>query len=674
MAGQFYKSYKKAMDGHDVFSMGMSSLGAPTNPMVAKQLEEFGKLLNQGIKNVEVGTISPEKFEFIPRQHFEEIRRLAKITDSKVSVHGPLIDLAGFPGEGRGVWTEDQRKAGEEQLFSILQRSYMLSNGENVPVVFHAGHFHSQEFEKGKKMTQFDKEGNIIIDPKTHKPLVKEEEMGLRSMTAVNQDTGEIRPLEWEEKKSIRINEEGKAEIVTDVWDPKKRLYSLNSTFWDQEKLKIQTRQKTIEELKEKLTAKMKQNETIQGTGLINNPEYQVVHEQNKRDLQWLKSHINNELTNLNSEFADLQDRYLKFSKEDDQEKYRQSYEKTQEQLKEINQQQESLNKEKQKIGELFEKAKDDKEKAGIIEKFNELTLKEITLDSEEAKALTNNISETRAPKLWRAVSEFAIDKTADTVAGALSKIYLELKQGKNENKTPFIALENFFVNSPMSTAEDLRKAVLESREKLVKKLVSDSKGKVNESEAKKAAEKLIGATWDVGHINNLRKAGFEGEELKKKVLEETSKIASLVRHVHVTDNFGFHDSHLPPGMGNVPIREIMEKLEKTWHELEKEGKLPQRPRSIVEAGGFVAEIGANPTMSILEYFGSPLYKVGTSPYFWGPEARSIGNTYTPYSESFIEFPQQHFSLYGSSFTTLPKSVGGQVGNEGSRFSGTPNQ
>ena len=154
----------------------------------------------------------------------------------------------------------------------------------------------------------------------------------------------------------------------------------------------------------------------------------------------------------------------------------------------------------------------------------------------------------------------------------------------------------------------------------------------------------------------------------------ETKEIAEVTKHVHITDNFGFHDSHLPPGMGNVPIREIMEQLEKKWSELREKGKLGQEPRAIAEAGGFVAEIGQDPTLFILEHFESPLYKLGPSPYFWGPRATGISHTYTPYVETFNEFPQQHFNIYGSSFTTLPKSLGGQVGGESSRFSGTPNQ
>src|SRR3989344_3316544 len=164
----FYKSYSNAMDRH----VPTSHLGAPTNPMVARQLDEFGKLLNQGIKNIEIGTIDPTKFEQIPQQHFDEVRRLAKLTDSHVSVHAPLLELSGFPsGEGERTWKEEQRESTENQVFSILERSFKLSNGENVPVVFHAGRTKTQEYgkpwdpnkpqEKGYKREIMNEKGEI---------------------------------------------------------------------------------------------------------------------------------------------------------------------------------------------------------------------------------------------------------------------------------------------------------------------------------------------------------------------------------------------------------------------------------------------------------------------------------------------------------------------------------
>ena len=254
-----------------------------------------------------------------------------------------------------------------------------------------------------------------------------------------------------------------------------------------------------------------------------------------------------------------------------------------------------------------------------------------------------------------------------------MARLYLNHQKNGTQDKIPFIAMENFFVNTPMSTAEELTKAVKETR-RLLSKQLQEKAGIKDKTEADKEAEKLIGATWDVGHINNLRKAGYEGEELKKKLVEETKGIAEVVKHVHITDNFGFEDSHLPPGMGNVPISEILEELEKKWSQMREQGLMTNDPRAIVEAGGFVAEIGQNPTLATLEFFGSPLYKLGPSPYFWGPQGPGIAHGYSPYRESYIDLPQQHFNLYGSSFTTLPKSVGCQVGECAYRFSGTPNQ
>jgi len=73
----------------------------------------------------------------------------------------------------------------------------------------------------------------------------------------------------------------------------------------------------------------------------------------------------------------------------------------------------------------------------------------------------------------------------------------------------------------------------------------------------KQAAEKLIGATWDVGHINMIRRQGFGKED----IIKEAEKIAPVVKHIHLSDNFGFEHTELPMGMGNVPIKEIMKKL-----------------------------------------------------------------------------------------------------------------
>ena len=36
------------------------------------------------------------------------------------------------------------------------------------------------------------------------------------------------------------------------------------------------------------------------------------------------------------------------------------------------------------------------------------------------------------------------------------------------------------------------------------------------------------------------------------------AKDKTMVKHLHLTDNFGYADTHLPPGMGNVPIKGML--------------------------------------------------------------------------------------------------------------------
>mgnify|MGYP001558870836 FL=1 len=143
-------------------------------------------------------------------------------------------------------------------------------------------------------------------------------------------------------------------------------------------------------------------------------------------------------------------------------------------------------------------------------------------LSLEKSKNVVTNLANLDAPETWRFVGEFAIEKTSDSVANAMARMYKKLKdEGKgSEKKMPFIAMENFFVNTPMARADELRKAVKISREKLAEKLVNECR--LSKKDAEKEAEKLIGATWDVGHINNLRRVAKElGETMSTEELKE---------------------------------------------------------------------------------------------------------------------------------------------------------
>ena len=106
-------------------------------------------------------------------------------------------------------------------------------------------------------------------------------------------------------------------------------------------------------------------------------------------------------------------------------------------------------------------------------------------------------------------------------------------------------------------------------------------KSKLGERKAKEMAKKLIGVTFDVGHLNLSRAKGYTKENL----IKEAEKIREHVKHVHLTDNFGFSDSHLPIGMGNVPVKELLEAL----------GDEGARARKINEVGGWFSSFQNKP-------------------------------------------------------------------------------
>jgi sugar phosphate isomerase/epimerase len=91
-------------------------------------------------------------------------------------------------------------------------------------------------------------------------------------------------------------------------------------------------------------------------------------------------------------------------------------------------------------------------------------------------------------------------------------------------------------------------------------------KKKMDEDAAKKVAENHIKATFDIGHANIWRKY-YNGPdaEFDKWLLKKAEELASegIIGHVHITDNFGYHDEHLNTGQGNAPIQEFAKIMKK---------------------------------------------------------------------------------------------------------------
>ena len=154
--------------------------------------------------------------------------------------------------------------------------------------------------------------------------------------------------------------------------------------------------------------------------------------------------------------------------------------------------------------------------------------------------------------------------------------------------------------------------------------------------------------------MSMIRKQGFD----KNKVTEETKIIAPYVKHVHFNDNFGGTHTDLPPGMGDLPIKDIMSELEKAKF----------KGKKVFEGGNYFQHFQKSPFLNQLSFSGSPLYS-GAGLY-WN-QLGGLGNYYSGHGPI---NPSIHHSIYGSSFSSLPVELGGEIPGMQSRFSGTPNR
>lgn len=708
MAFDFYQQYpakaeKEKLDKQidkeaTAVNFPISRLATTTNPFVPKQLEEFGKMLNTGMKNFEIGTLEMKNFETIPDEHLKEIRRLSKLTDTNVSMHGPMMDWSGF-GE-KGKWSEQTRKEAEGKMLSVMKRAEILNDKGNMPVVFHAAHqsfsnFYDKTFDSKEKKDKLIESLEFLkseaekqkkeAEKYGDKEKIKEQEARIKSfennregfsngtkqivrvLGIVNTDTGESTGIEIEEK--YVMGSDGKSHKV--IFDPYSRLDEYNRMLWTKEKMNFNQLHEQEEQTNRRMESPVRELMQIRDNlkkleELDQKKELDEAGRERKEELGRIYSE-NSKI--MNSETNALQEhvRIIRRDREHLKEEIASKFFKlaTKEQEGEFEKKAVELNKQLEKAREDYDKkiseSKEDYERNYWRNK----------LESKKAEIEFQTIGAMATPKIFKPLEEFAQDKFAETVSNVLS----EFAKGKTTgelNKAPMMCIENWVPTSPMSRGDTLREGIRKSREKFAEKLLANADFlKENKNEAKEkanqVAERLIGATWDMGHINQLRQSGIEGKELQRTVIEETQKIADMVKHVHITDNFGFEDSHLAAGMGNVPIREVLETLEKRGF----------KGRGILESGGVINAFGIQPHHIDLEYFHAPIYNNGIDaktklqkvrPPYWSAEYPNF------YTDTFIEYPQQHFNMYGSGFSTLPKSLGGEAGTSNSRFSNTPNQ
>jgi len=493
-------------------------------------------------------------------------------------------------GMTREGFSELNREAAERRITDALMRSHELDPNGNVPV-----NFHSAEGIAGSEWkTLGDVEGKKLREAKR--------------LIGVDKESGKMIQLEFEKKYyPMRYNEKGEKLPVSEEgekYTPEENLKLQNRTVWDNQLSQL----------------------------FFNKERADDILQQNYVQIQHLMKDLNEKRISIKDLTPTQQTIYIKAQ---DAENY--------------------LDDVRKNANAIFSKAYQfgTEEQRNSLKKISEEFVENVNKHpdalgmSKATSIMLNDLKDSKlAPKMFVPIEEFATSQSAKTFGNAAFNAYSKFK---DPNKTPLMLIENPPAGFGLSTGEDLKNLVIASRKQFVEKAKEKGMG---QGQAENIAEKLIGATWDVGHINMLRKQGFKEED----IVRETEKIAPYVKHVHLSDNFGMEHTELPMGMGNVPMKEIMEKLGQKGFEAKK----------IIEAGNWWQHFQTPPINETLEGLGSPMFVTGGPPY----ANQSLG-FYQNYSSGYgMMLPSNNYQTFGAGFSQLPQELGGEVTRAGGgRFS-----
>jgi sugar phosphate isomerase/epimerase len=178
----------------------------------------------------------------------------------------------------------------------------------------------------------------------------------------------------------------------------------------------------------------------------------------------------------------------------------------------------------------------------------------------------------------------YAIKEAAKAYAkaGIFAMRQSDRLEEKGHLKKPLaIALENLFPGSYGAHPEELMELVSHSRKTMVQELTKTKEEGggygYSQEKAAKIAKAHITTTLDTGHLNMWRKhwktdpektIKENDEDYDKWMIKMVEKMAKkdMIGHVHIDDNYGYHDDHLAPGEGNTPIKKMLEVMKKNGY------------------------------------------------------------------------------------------------------------
>jgi sugar phosphate isomerase/epimerase len=593
----FDSSYDKEFStGFKGYGMSPKFIGIVSDGRTANQLKSVFDKLNTGAKVIEVQGTQAPLLEAMPKQHFGELNRLRKLVGADLTFHGPIVEPTGVQ---ENHWEEIMRERAERQMWGAVEKAHDLDPDGNVVVTFHSSNGLPPPEIKTK-----GKDGKDVIS----------------TIVAINEETGRVVPLPKSNPDFFAGDKEYK---------PENELNRINQERWS-------TQLSNINLSADRSRSVFSRIRDVQEK----NPDLNVGELYKIQGKPEGKEYLNS--------LAPVAQRVAKSVVEEIS--YAEIMAK------------DSFRMFKDAFNEAYSDA-DKNGKDGVKRKLEEVksemapAVKAYQKDSSKVEEFTEAVIDgigalkgIEPPEYLKPIRKFAIDKASETFSNVAMESYK--KFGDN---SPIISIENPPAGGGLSRAEDLKQLIDASRKKFAEKLVKEEG--VSSGEAKDQADKLIGATWDVGHINMIRGLGYSKED----VVKESEKIAKYVKHVHLSDNFGIEHTELPMGMGNVPTKEILE-LKKGF----------EKAKKIAETFNWFGPQGFgknSPLMETFRAFDSPIYAMTA-----GPSWQAYSNTFGNYSSGFGRaLPDQHFSIYGAGFASLPPELGGQMAGR-SRLSGTPTE
>ena len=529
-------SYWHSLDG-DSYKSSISRFTAKnlsvSTPPFENQLEALKSRIRLGVNNVELGftgvgkgsaqSPTPGSVGIAERQAIKEI---SKINDVKInSVHAPMSiqGLAGFSQRG---FDEQKRAQDVEEVKRSIDFAGDVSNGGAI--VVHTGEFPYSIKEK------FGDKPFVTKDRKK----IKLEESPYASEFArqiIVDKEGNINRDTIGKNDIISVYNKDKGEYESRDLDYYKKLAEKNKNNFSKEQNKRDYKKITDQDISES-----RYKETYE------NP-------------YWLanKDKLDVELIRYDTQDSELA--YKEFQKDLRKEDM-------------ISKLQDAIS------NNDIARAERIKDQYGryIADDFEDdyLALKGKIRDAKRERLLSSSIADYGMQRTNESVAELAIE------AARVSK-------NKKLDNPLFVAPENLWDGNYGSHPQDLKEIIQNSRNKFVefatkdniiingrevkntfKKQLEKIHGKkLSEKDAKKYAKDHIKATFDIGHANIWRKYfGGSEKEFKQWLGKEVKELTDdgIIGHVHVSDNFGYNDEHLPPGAGNAPIKEFMTHLEKS--------------------------------------------------------------------------------------------------------------